>query len=59
MVAHLDITITQLMMTNIGTVMGDLNLNNMLSNWEEINGKLLHVIDEANNVFIAANAFAF
>jgi len=46
-VTDLDSSVTLLTMTNIRTVMGALNLDELLSNRDKINAKLKSVIDEA------------
>src|SRR5215510_15548434 len=46
-VAHLDLAIIKLTMTNIRSVMGGMDLDQMLSHRDDINEKLLRVVDAA------------
>jgi regulator of protease activity HflC (stomatin/prohibitin superfamily) len=46
-VAHLDVAIVKLTMTNIRSVMGGMDLDQMLSHRDEINERLLRVVDAA------------
>src|SRR5215472_4223055 len=46
-VAHLDLAIVKLTMTNIRSVMGSMDLDQMLSHRDEINERLLRVVDAA------------
>jgi regulator of protease activity HflC (stomatin/prohibitin superfamily) len=46
-VAHLDLAIVKLTMTNIRSVMGGMDLDQMLSHRDEINERLLRVVDAA------------
>src|ERR1700751_3272664 len=46
-VAHLDMAIIKLTMTNIRSVMGSMDLDQMLSHRDEINERLLRVVDAA------------
>ncbi len=46
-VARLDTAIMALTMTNIRTVMGSMDLDSLLSHRDEINERLLHVVDAA------------